>query len=88
MIDLRTAIARARRDGVAVQKDPVQFVHLGRPLAVRVEVRPQNRRNGNRRLDLLVVFQKAEPAPPAAQTRGKHAAEAAGRLERDLAATR
>jgi hypothetical protein len=41
--DLRTAIYRARRTGVTVHKDGVQFQHHGQPTAVRLEVRPLKR---------------------------------------------
>ena len=61
VVDLRAAIYKARREGIAVQKDAVQFKHQGQPAAVRLEVRPLKKRNGKKQ-DLLVVFQKVEPA--------------------------
>ena len=44
-------------------KDAVQFENQGQPAAVRLEVRPLKKRNGKKQ-DLLVVFQKVEPAKP------------------------
>ncbi len=61
VVDLRTAIYKARKEGVTVHKDGVQFEHQGQPAAVRLEVRPLKKRNGKKQ-DLLVVFQKVEPA--------------------------
>jgi two-component system CheB/CheR fusion protein len=98
VVDLRTAIYKARKEGVTVHKDGVWFEHQGRAASVRLEVRPLKKRHGNKQ-DLLVVFQKVEVASsPASLGRGrkivgvaagkKHTAEKAERLERELASTR
>jgi two-component system CheB/CheR fusion protein len=97
IVDLRTAISKARKEGIAVYKDGVQFRHEGQPAAVRLEVQPLPRRNGKKQ-DLLVVFQKVEPpGSPASLEEGwkagratgkKHAPERAARHERELASTR
>lgn len=95
VVDLRTAIQKARREGVTVHKDGVQFEHLGQPAAVRLEVRPLNRRNAKKQ-DLLVVFQ-ATPAQAPAPGLGdggraghgrKPAAGNIVKLEAELASTR
>ena len=64
VVDLRTAIYKVTREGVVVRRESVPFEHLGRPAAVRLEVRPLRRPEG-RKGDLLVIFQKAEPVSPA-----------------------
>jgi two-component system CheB/CheR fusion protein len=88
VMDLRSAISKARKEGAAAHQDGVPFRHEGRPAAVRLEVRPLSGRNGKKR-DLLVVFEKAEPAGPAAATSGKqHGFEKTEKLERELASAR
>jgi two-component system, chemotaxis family, CheB/CheR fusion protein len=94
VVDLRTAIYKARREGVTVHKDCAQFQHHGQPAAVRLEVRPLKKRNGKKQ-DLLVVFQKVDPASPdagrktgAAAAGGKHVAGKDEGIERELASTR
>ena len=61
VLDLRSAISKARRTGVPVHKDGFQFEHQGRLAAVRLEVRPLKKGRGKKH-DLLVVFQAIEPA--------------------------
>jgi two-component system CheB/CheR fusion protein len=94
VVDLRTAIYKARREGIAVHKDAVPFDHRGQPAAVRLEVRPLRKRNG-RKQDLLIVFQTVEPASLDQEpiTGGiaagkKRAPERMARLERELASAR
>ena len=102
VVDLRAAIYKARKEGVTVHKDGVQFEHNGRAAAVRLEVRPLKRHNGKKQ-DLLVVFQKAEPAgleslehhagsgdgrEAGGAAARKHRGERTERLERELASTR
>lgn len=97
IVDLRTAIYKARKEGVTVHKDGVQFQHEGQPAAVRLGVQPLQKHNGKKQ-DLLVVFQRVEPpGPPASMEKGrkpgraagkKHAPEKTERLERELATTR
>jgi two-component system CheB/CheR fusion protein len=94
VVDLRAAVYKARREGVAVHKDDVHFEYRGRPAAVRLEVRQIGKVNGKKQ-DLLVVFQKIEPAAAVEEheTRGaaagkKRAPERADRLERELTSTR
>ncbi len=94
VVDLRTAIYKARREGIAVHKDAVEFEHQGRPAAVRLEVRPLRKRNG-RKQDLLIVFQSVEPAsldrePIAGGIAAgrKRGSERTARLQRELASAR
>jgi PAS domain S-box-containing protein len=94
VVDLRTAISKARKEGITVRRDGVQFKHEGKPAAARLEVQPLARRNGKKQ-DLLVVFQKMEPASPAESLNEggkkgapKRPAEKAEKLERELASTR
>ena len=94
MVDLRTAIDEAKKRGVAVQRDRVEFDLQGEPAAVRLEVRPLGIRNSKQ--DLLVVFQKLEAErPPAISTRGPNKSaerrisdQKHERMTRELAATR
>lgn len=94
VVDLRTAISRARRTGAAVHKDNVQFEHQGHPAAVQMEVRPL-KKGKSKQQDLLVVFQKVEPVRPGEEPkfRGagaakKHNAHRTEKLEREVASTR
>lgn len=93
VVDLRTAISKARKDGVVMQKDAVPFDYHGRPAAVRLEVRPLSKRTGKKQ-DLLVVFRKVEPAAPEeVRTAGRsvgtrQTTEKSARLERELASAR
>jgi two-component system CheB/CheR fusion protein len=94
VVDLRTAISRARKERVPVHQDAVQFRYQDQPAAVRLEVRPLNGRNGKKQ-NLLVVFQKVEPATLFEESKtGKTAAgrknadERFARLERELTAAR
>ena len=94
VVDLRTAISRARRTGATAHKDSVPFEHQGQPAAVRLEVRPLKKSRGKQQ-DLLVVFQKVEPVSlgeePKLRGAGagkKHAANKTEKLERELASTR
>jgi two-component system, chemotaxis family, CheB/CheR fusion protein len=86
VVDLRSAISKVRQEGVAAHKDGVLFRHEGRPAAARLEVRPLSRRNGKKR-DLLVVFQQAETAGPAASGK-QHRFEKTEKMERELASAR
>jgi two-component system CheB/CheR fusion protein len=94
VVDLRAVVYKAKKEGVAVHKDDLHFEYLGRPAAVRLEVRPIGKVNGKKH-DLLVVFQKIEPASPGEEperrggaARKKRAPERADRLERELTSTR
>jgi two-component system, chemotaxis family, CheB/CheR fusion protein len=88
VVDLRTAIYRARRAGAPVHKDGVQFEHHGRPAAVRLEVRPLEKRKGKKQ-DLLVVFQQVEPASlDEGRKTKKHTTGKPDKLERELTSTR
>lgn len=93
MVDLRTAIDEARRTGVPVHRDRVEFDAHGERTAVRLEVRPLGTRSGKQ--NFLVVFQKLEPSAYAeAKTKsGRGAAKKPGpkqieKLQRELTATR
>jgi len=93
LVDLRSAIYKARQELAAVRKDRVTFEHNGKSAAVSLEVRPLKRPNGKKQ-DLLVVFQKAEPANAGLVSKTGSAAlkrytpAKADRLERELATTR
>jgi len=62
-VDLRSAIFKARREGVTVIKDHVPYRNQGQPRAVRLEVHLLSGRDA-KKPDLLVVFQKIEPLGP------------------------
>ncbi len=64
VIDLRTVIFKARKEGVAVHKDAMEFEHKGHPAAVRLDVRPLLKRDGKKTDLLLVVFDKADVVKP------------------------
>jgi two-component system CheB/CheR fusion protein len=97
VVDLRTAIYKARREGAAVHKDNVQFEHQGKLDAVRLEVRPLSK---GKKQNLLIVFQTVEPASleeegkdgdpktSAGAARKKRANKRSDRLERELASAR
>ena len=94
VVELRTAISKARKENVATGREIAQVDFQGRPGAVRLDVRPLPRRNGKKQ-DLLVVFQRlalpeAEEVRPGGR-RGdstRQHAEKSSRLERELVATR
>jgi two-component system CheB/CheR fusion protein len=95
VVDLRTSIHKARKEGIPVHKDVVPLEHHGKPAAVRLEVRPI-RTGANGKHDLIVVFQQAGVAERSrdgeAAKSGNSAAGRIGatteRLERELSATR
>jgi two-component system, chemotaxis family, CheB/CheR fusion protein len=94
VVDLQMAIYQARRTGVAVHKDAAQFEHKGKPATVRLEVRPLDKRKGQRQ-DLLVVFRNlelvdldAERKPAGAGGHRKRTVETTERLKRELASVR
>ena len=80
VVDLRTAIYKARKENTTVRKEDVQFEYLNKPAAFRLEVRPIQARNG-RKADFIVVFQRVEPAgsSEAPRTGAKAGAKSAGR---------
>ncbi len=90
-VELRTAIYKAKKEGIAVHGDAVQFEYQGEPSAVRLEVRPLGKRNGGRR-NLLVVFQAEAPETVAGErtgrASGKHTDEKVQKLARDLESSR
>ena len=94
VVELRTAISRARKDAVASAREPVSFDLQGQPAAVRLEVRALPKRSG-KKPDLLIVFRRVEVAAPEARTKGgkdsttvvRHA-EKSARLERELSSAR
>ncbi len=94
VVELRTAVSRARREGVATAQEAVPFDFRGQAAAVQLEVRALPKRNGKQQ-DLLIVFRKAEPAVPEETTKGardsaavaRHA-EKTARLERELSSAR
>ena len=94
VVELRTAISRARKDGVAASREPVSFEYQGKPAAVRLEVRALPKRSG-KKPDLLIVFRRVEAAAPEEKTKaGRDSASAmrhadrSARLERELSSAR
>ena len=95
LVDLRSAIHKARKTGGAVHKEGVQFKQDGAARVVDLQVLPVKGRL-TKESDYLVVFQPGAPqassadAPPEAahaEWKGRAAVEIA-RLERELAASR
>ena len=66
VVDLRTAIYKARKEGVAAHKDGVPFEHEAGPPRCGWKCGRSRSAHGKKQ-DLLVVFQKAEPAEPRRQ---------------------
>ena len=93
VVDLRTAIHKAKREGITVAKDTVPFKNQGRPAAVGLEVRPLKNRHAKNQ-NLMVVFQKVERASmPTSVDEGRKAGRAADKkqtatLERKIASAR
>jgi PAS domain S-box-containing protein len=94
VVDLSSAIYKARKERATVRKDNVSFVHKGQLTAVRLEARPLKDRHGKWQ-HLLVVFRKVKPvslkkAPTTSGAAGatKHTAHRLEKLERELASTR
>ncbi len=94
VVALRTAIANARKEGIAVRRDDVRFDFEGRPCIVRMEVRPLSKGSGKPQ-QLLVVFHRiavgsadAAETPAGKQTGAAKTAGKAVKLERELVTTR
>jgi two-component system CheB/CheR fusion protein len=94
VVELRSAIAKARKSGVGAGTESIPVNLQGRPCNVRLEVRSLPKRN-SRKPELLIVFRRTEPAAAeeASQSgRGGHAAKQAAhksvRLERELTSAR
>ena len=94
VVELRTAIARARKEGVAVAREPVSFVAQGHRGAVQLEVRALPKRNGKKQ-DLLIVLRKTEEVATEEKagagrnsTSAVRHAEKSARLERELTSAR
>jgi len=89
VMDLRSAITKAKRDGATISTEPVHFEHGGQASAVRLEVSPLSEDKAGKP-DFLVVFKSVTPAEPPSPNvqvkRGKR--ESDSRLERELASTR
>ena len=94
VVDLRTAIYQARERGVAVHKDAVQFEHQGRPAAVRLEVRPLEKRTARNRISWWCFktsshLENLDAGGARSSRRARNAPhETTERLERELASTR
>ena len=86
VVDLRTAIDKARKQGRPAHVDDVQFKHEGQPAAVRLEVQPL-KKIGIKKQDLLVVFQRVQ-AEREGEVRRQEAHFRRTRLNRELASTR
>ena len=94
VVDLRTAISIARREGAATAQEPVSFDFQGQPAAVQLEVRALPKRNGKKQ-DLLIVFRRTEAEVREEKTKaGRNSAtvarqaEKSVRLERELSSAR
>ncbi len=92
VVDLRTAIHNARKEGKPVHNEAVAFEHHGKRAAVRLEVRPIKTGVSGKQ-DLIVVFEQADVAQRSRD--GEGSGSAGGRiaattekLERELATTR
>jgi two-component system, chemotaxis family, CheB/CheR fusion protein len=89
VMDLRSAISKAKREGTTMAPEPVHFEHGGEASNVRLEVSPLSK-NAEGKLDFLVVFKETMPvALPSRTNQGKSGKQVRdSRLERELAATR
>ena len=93
VVDLRTAIYKARREGVAVRRDEVRFEDQGRPAAVRLEVPPARAAQQEKNRTYWSCFRSPIPRGSRdarksgqAGARRKHPS-GANELHRELAAT-
>ena len=93
VVDLRTAIHQAKKEGIAVRKEGIRFQHNGAARTVDLAVAPVKSRHP-KESDLLVVFQAGQAPAPAARPEGARpelkgrAGGEVARLERELADTR
>lgn len=92
IVDLRTSLYKARRDNIVVPVDGIEFQHRGQSVSAAFEVRPLEKRPGEKRR-LLVVFQKMEAALPRAGKKngempGARTNAAEKTVERELVSTR
>ncbi len=88
-MDLRSSISKAKKEGIPISTEPIQFEHNGKPSRVRLEVSPLSKDDAGKP-DFLVVFKEtilAEPSRPHTQAKGGKN-DKDSRLERELAATR
>jgi two-component system CheB/CheR fusion protein len=90
VLDLRRAVSKTRKEGKAAATPSLPFEHNGQPGAVRLEVSPLAKGQGEKP-ELLVVFKALLPemppdGSPKAQTKGH--AKRDSKLERELEATR
>ncbi len=91
VVDLRTAIHKAKKEGVTVHSD-IGIKRHGKSQIIRVEVAPVKRRN-SKKCDFLVVFKELESAGPAAKSsrtpqQQKAENERSAGLQRELVSTR
>jgi len=89
VMDLRSAISKAKKEGIMIATEPAHCEHGGRASTVRLEVSPLGENNG-RKPDFLVVFKEMMPARlPSPKTPAKGGKKGGtSKLERELAATR
>jgi two-component system, chemotaxis family, CheB/CheR fusion protein len=89
VLDLRSAISKAKKEGTTIASGPVHFEYSGQARTVRLEVSPLSI-DTTRKPDFLVVFKEMataeSPTPKAPVKRGQK--ERVPGLERELAATR
>jgi two-component system CheB/CheR fusion protein len=89
IVDLRSLISRARREGVTVRSDALQHTHNGRESTLCLEIVPLKNAQPAK-YDFLVIFKEAAPAvptPEAAKTTSSASRKTKG-MERELASTR
>ena len=88
VMDVRSAISQAKREGITIATEPVHFERGGRASSVRLEVSPLSKDNAGKP-DFLVVFKEtpAELSRSKIQAKGSKS-EGDSRLARELAATR
>lgn len=86
VVDLRNAIAKARRGETTSGTEPIHFEHDGHQNTVRVEVLPLTKNAGGK-IDFLIVFREMMRIPEPSEERGPRKGTEA-RLERELMAMR
>jgi two-component system CheB/CheR fusion protein len=88
VLDLSSAISKAKREGTTIATDPVHFERGGQASTVRLEVSPLSKDDAGKP-DLLVVFKETqtELSRPKIQAKGGKSARDS-RLARELTATR
>jgi two-component system CheB/CheR fusion protein len=88
VMDLRSAISKAKKAGTSIATRPVHFEHGAQTSTVRLEVSPLSK-DSTGKPDFLVVFKQLPVEPPRQKPEAKGGKkERDSRLERELTATR